>query len=51
MSDGKFLFDLVVEVVRLPILVFSAMSNGKFLADLVMVVLSIKMSGLALLKP
>ena len=47
----EFSADLVVELILLSTSTSSAMSNGEFLANLVVVVLSIEVSGLALLKP
>ena len=52
MFDGKFLANLIVELVPLPTSESSTMSDGKFLADRVGVVVNTKVSGLAnLLKP
>ena len=51
MFNSEFLAALIVELVLLPNSASLAMSNGEFSADLVMVVLSIEVSGLALLKP
>ena len=53
MSEGEFLADLIVELVLLPTSASSAPSidDGEFSADRVGVVLSIEVSGLALLKP
>ena len=51
MSNSNFSANLVIELVLLPTVAYLAMSDGKFLADVVVIVLSIEVSGSALLKP
>ena len=51
MSNGEFLAELIVELVPFPTSPSSAMSDGKFSADPVVIILSIKVSDLAYLKP